>query len=170
VAYGLILHDCGWSTLSKREVAESLMSYKGLRLKGRADDLHKRGGEEGLKLSRKLLGKYKFTPGLTWDEEDLILKIVSSHSNKEKVRELPLEAGVMVDLDRLWSFTHFNFWQDTIRKDVKPQDYIKNLKRDLDDYFIFETGKKIARSLLGDRREKVGKLLRWRRDKLTKER
>ncbi len=48
-----------------------------------------------------------------------------------------------------------NFWQDTIRKDIGPQDYLKNLDHDLEHYFIFEVGKKMACSLLKDRKKEV---------------
>jgi hypothetical protein len=56
-----------------------------------------------------------------------------------------------VDLDHLWSFNKLNFWQDTVRKDVRPKDYLKNLEKDLDSYFIFENGKELAHTLLKER-------------------
>jgi len=69
-----------------------------------------------------------------------------------------IEIKAVVDLDHLWSFTKLNFWQDTVRKNVSPQDYLENLEHDLDSYFIFETGKELAYTLLKERKEEVGSL------------
>ena len=110
---------------------------------------------------RARINEYKFKPALTNKEKEIICKAVFWHDKTEKVRtkEFPLEVKAVVDLDHLWSFTKLNFWQDTVRKDVSPQDYIKNLEHDLDSYFIFEIGKELARTLLKERKKEAGALL-----------
>jgi hypothetical protein len=50
---------------------------------------------------------------------------------------------------------HENFWQDTVRKGVRPDEYLKNLENDLDGYFITDEGKQKARELLADRAAEV---------------
>ena len=160
VAYGLILHDCGWSALSKNEIADSL-AVEGVKLKGEALGPKRKHADEGVKIARKILNEYKFKPALTKEEKEVICKAVFWHDKTEKVKgkKFPIEVKAVVDLDHLWSFTKLNFWQDTIRKDVSPQDYWKNLEHDLDSYFIFKTGKELAYTLLKERKKEVGALL-----------
>ena len=62
---------------------------------------------------------------------------------------------LVCDVDHLWSFTHENFWQDTARKSVAPDSYLKNLENDLDGYFVTEQGKRKARSLIEERQVEV---------------
>ena len=160
VAYGLILHDCGWSALTKKEIVNSF-AVKGLKIKGEAIGPKRRHAEEGVKIARKILNEYKFEPALTEEEKEVICEAVFWHDKTDKVRgnKFPIEIKAVVDLDHLWSFTKLNFWQDTLRKNVSPQDYLKNLENDLDSYFIFEIGKELAHTLLKERKEEVGALL-----------
>lgn len=160
VAYGLILHDCGWSALTKKEIADSF-AVKGLKIKGEAIGPKRKHAEEGVRIARKILNEYKFEPALTEEEKEVICKAVFWHDKTEKVRakEFPIEIKAVVDLDHLWSFTKLNFWQDTVRKDVTPQNYSKNLERDLDSYFIFEIGKELAHALLKERKKEVSALM-----------
>jgi len=68
---------------------------------------------------------------------------------------VPLEIQVLIDLDHLWSFTHENFWQDSVRKGVAPIEYLQNLTDDLDSYFVTTEGKILARELLTKRAVEV---------------
>ena len=54
VAYGLVLHDCGWSVLTKKEIAESFAA-KGLKVEGVAIGPKERHAEEGARIARKIL-------------------------------------------------------------------------------------------------------------------
>ena len=159
VAYGLILHDCGWSALSKKEIADSL-AVEGLEVKGEALGPKRKHADEGVRIARKILDEYKFKPALTGEEKEAICGAVFWHDKTEEVkrRELPIEVKAVVDLDHLWSFTRLNFWQDTVRKDVSPRDYVENLKHDLDSYFVFRTGKELAYTLLKERKKEVSAL------------
>ena len=156
VAYGLILHDCGWSALGKKEVANSLAA-QGLGVKGKALGPKRKHAEEGVRIARKILDEYEFNPPLTGEEKEAICEAVFWHDRTEEVktREWPTEVGAVVDLDHLWSFTRLNFWQDTVGKDMSPQEYLKNLEHDLDSYFIFESGKGLAYALLEDRKKEA---------------
>jgi len=160
LAYGLILHDCGWSALTKREIADSF-AVKGLEIKGEAIGPKRRHADEGVRIARRILNEYKFEPALTEEKKEVICEAVFWHDKTEKVRakEFPIEIKAVVDLDHLWSFTKLNFWQDTIRKDVSPEDYLENLEDDLDSYFIFEIGKDLAHTLLEQRKKEVDALL-----------
>ncbi len=72
---------------------------------------------------------------------------------------MPIEVQLLADLDHLWSFTHLNFWQDTVRKNISPQTYLESLEVDLDDYFVTTIGKQIAKSLLTERKQEVSFVL-----------
>jgi hypothetical protein len=69
---------------------------------------------------------------------------------------------VVCNADHLWSFTHLNYWQDTLRKGVKPDVYLENLGKDLDNYFVSEPGRWKARQLLEARRGEVEAWKNWK--------
>lgn len=160
IIIALILHDVGWSKCTEHEIALSL-GVKGLKLTKGAIGPKEKHAREGRWLANKILKEYAFQPPLKKKEIKLVLDIVEYHDKVSEVADqtFPIEAKVVADLDHLWSFTKENFWQDTIRKGVKPEAYLNNLAKDLDEYFITETGEKIARKLLKQRELEVSKLL-----------
>lgn len=158
VALSLCLHDVGWSKLTEEEIANSL-GTKGLKINDATMGPKEKHAVEGEKIARKILTSYQFKIPLTSEEIDLICKGVLYHDKPESVagsKELvPLEMQVLIDLDHLWSFTHENFWQDSVRKDVAPREYLQNLTDDLDSYFVTTEGKTLARELLTKRAAEV---------------
>ena len=153
VYLGLILHDVGWSMLSDKEIADSL-SYHGLRLSSMAKAPKNKHAKLGALLAKKILADFKFTPPLNPKEIKQILDIILYHditpdliSNGTVTPELYLVS----DADRLWSYTHENFWQDTIRKNVQPVMYLDNLSNELKGYFYTPQGKDLAKKLLSER-------------------
>lgn len=162
VAISLLLHDSGWSRLSEKEIANSL-GVKGLKLNETALGPKEKHAIESEKITREILACYIFEPPLIQEEINLICKAVLYHDKPEVVagvgESMPLEVQVLVDLDHLWSFSHENFWQDTVRKNVKPVEYLQNLKNDLDSYFVTDEGKKLAKELLVQREKEVNECL-----------
>ncbi|MDH5532871.1 MAG: hypothetical protein OEX81_00390 [Candidatus Pacebacteria bacterium] len=156
VALSLILHDCGWSQLTQQEIASSL-GVKGLKLSPEAMMPKQTHAIKGQELAKRLLSEYQFDPPITIAEQDLILKSVLYHDKPQEVAgaNLPLEVQILVDLDHIWSFTHENFWQDIVRKGVKPEEYLQNLQADLDSYFVTDFGKKLAQELLSKRATEI---------------
>ncbi len=71
---------------------------------------------------------------------------------------LPVEMQLVCDADHLWSCTHENFWQDTVRKGVAPPTYLSNLAGEVETYLVTEPGKEQARRLLADR---AGEVWAW---------
>lgn len=163
VALALLLHDSGWSKLTEQEVANSL-GVRGLKLSETAIGPKEKHAIEGEKIARKILQNYTFKPELSESEINLICKAILYHDKPEAVagseKPMPIEVQVLVDLDHLWSFTHENFWQDTVRKGVLPQEYLNNLENDLDSYFVTTEGKELARELLAQRTGEVSEWLR----------
>lgn len=158
VALGLILHDSGWSKLSEEEIAMSL-GVSGLQLTPEAIGPKEKHAVEGAKIARKILENYVFKLPLSKTEKELIINAVLYHDKPELVAEkdaeIPIEIKLVVDLDHIWSFTYHNFWQDTLRKKVAPAQYLENLEKDLDGYFVTDPGKELAQLLLNKRREEV---------------
>ena len=94
----------------------------------------------------------------TYLQRNLIYTAILYHDKPEELAwqgGLSAEVKLVCDVDHLWSFTHENFWQDTVRKGVAPAAYVKNLEADLDDYFVTEPGRQQASRLLEARRVEV---------------
>lgn len=158
VAIALCLHDSGWSQLTETEIADTL-GVRRLKPTGAAKNPKLKHAVKSEEIARKILVEYQFKPRLTAEEVDLVCKAVLYHDKPDDIKnfkqEIPLEVLLVADLDHFWSFTHENFWQDTLRKQVSPIKYLKSIKNDLDSYFVTSEGKKIARGLANDRAEEI---------------
>ncbi len=152
-----ILHDSGWSQMTEEEIASSL-GVTGLALSDSAMGPKEKHAVLGKDIASNMLNEYRFSPPLNEAQKDLICKAVLYHDKPWELAsngDIPLEVKLVCDVDHLWSFTHENFWQDTVRKGVDPVSYLENLRRDLDGYFVTEEGKAKARSLLAERKAEV---------------
>jgi len=158
IAFALLLHDSGWSQMSEEEIAASL-GVTGLALTKNALGPKEKHAVLGEKIARKILFENQEKLSLTNEQIELICKAIRFHDKPKEVAgseiEMPIEVQLLVDLDHVWSFTHFNFWQDVLRKGVSPTEYLKNLRKDLDSYFVTDIGKAKAISLLKQRELEV---------------
>jgi hypothetical protein len=157
VTIAFILHDSGWSQMTEEEIAASL-GVQGLALSGGALDPKARHAVLGREIAQRVLETYRFQPPLTDSQRDLIYMAILYHDKPEELARqggLSAEVKLVCDVDHLWSFTHENFWQDTVRKGVAAAAYVKNLEGDLDGYFVTEPGRQQARRLLKARRAEV---------------
>jgi hypothetical protein len=157
VHLAFLLHDVGWSQMSEAEIAASL-GVTGVTLNAQALGPKEKHALVGKDLAQRLLASYPFEPQLTATQHDWICQAVLYHDKPwelAKQGKLPLEIKLVCDVDHLWSFTHENFWQDTVRKGVAPPTYLTNLEQDVATYFVTEQGKHKARALLEQRREEV---------------
>jgi hypothetical protein len=163
VHVAFILHDCGWSQMSEEEIAASL-GVVGLALSADAAKPKARHAELGRELAKRILREYRFDPPLSEEQKKIIDTAIFYHDKPEELAamaDLPLSIQVVCDTDHLWSYTHANFWQDTVRKGVEPGDYLENLGSDLDGYFVTEPGKRKARRMLEERRGEVRAWEKW---------
>lgn len=153
VGLALILHDTGWSQLSQSEIAASL-GISGLKLNTIASAPKEKHAVEGEIIARQKLTSWEIPP----DETNLICQCVRWHDKPQQVSQdghVPPEVKLVVDLDHLWAFTHLNFWQDTVRKGISPEEYAANLDTDLEGYFVTQEGKAIAKELLEQRKKEI---------------
>ena len=152
-----ILHDSGWSQMTEAEIAASL-GVAGLALSGGAVAPKARHVELARDLAVRILGEYPFVPPLTDEQKEMIYTAILFHDKPEELAAMggvPAAIQVVCDTDHLWSFTHENFWQDTVRKGVDPPAYLENLGKDLDGYFVTPAGKRRAARMLEERAVEV---------------
>jgi hypothetical protein len=163
VHLAFILHDAGWSEMSEQEIADSL-GVAGLALSGAAVNPKERHVELGAALAERLLAEAPLRPPPTEAQRALIRQAILYHDKPQQLAamgELSPSVRTVCDVDHLWSFTHENFWQDTVRKGVGPPEYVSNLGADLDGYFVGEAGRRKARRMLDERRSEVDAWRRW---------
>jgi len=163
VHVAFILHDCGWSQMSDQELADSL-GVEGLALSGAAVSPKARHAELGRDLATRLLTQYALDPPLGDEQKEMIYTAILFHDRPEQLAAMantPPSIQIVCDTDHLWSFTHENFWQDTLRKDVDPRLYLNALGKDLDGYFVTAPGKEKALQLLKDRDIEVRRWEDW---------
>ena len=153
--FGIILHDCGWSKLTPKQISWTFQGIKGsldLGEKGKiAKELHLK---EGFKLAKEIIKEFKLTP----KQIKKILQIVRHHDFWGEEKKYFPEFDITIDADRIWSYTSESFWLDVIRKGKAPKINLDNLGRELDFYFQTESGKRLARKLLVERKMEVNKL------------
>lgn len=158
VTIAFILHDSGWSQMTEDEIADSL-GVQGLTLSGGAVSPKARHAVLGQEIAQRVSERYHFQPPLTESQKNWIYQAILYHDKPwelvEKGGDIPTAVKLVCDVDHLWSFTHENFWQDTVRKGVAPVSYLKNLEHDLEGYFVTEPGKRKARHLIEERRVEV---------------
>lgn len=164
VYLGTILHDAGWGLVSHQGIADSL-SYSGLKLSESSRLPKQQHVLIGTALAYDLLNSYDFgNKPLSEANKHHISQIIRRHDydapwDKNKFPDLSAETKLVCDADRLWSYTHENFWQDTVRKNVKPEDYLLTISKAIDGYFITPQAKVRAHGLVADRRKEVEEFL-----------
>ncbi len=163
VQIAFMLHDSGWSQMTELEIAKSL-GVTGLSLSGEAIQPKAKHAILGQQVAQKILGEYSFQPPLTLEQKEWIYKAILFHDKPQELATaggIPTSVKVVCNVDHLWSFTHPNFWQDTLRKGVEPAAYLENLGKDLDHYFVSEPGKRKARQLIEARGQEVEAWKSW---------
>jgi hypothetical protein len=158
-----ILHDSGWAQMGHDEIANSL-DYSALSYSNVALEPKRKHAVLGSEVARKLLDQYDFGGKYSEAQKDLIARIVLYHDqvNPWDVAlhgEAPTELKLVGDADRLWSYTHENFWLDTVRKHVEPIVYVTNLAMAMETFFLTEQGKAIAKGLILEREAEVAELV-----------
>lgn len=148
------------------EIAASL-GVKGVALTEGAMGPKRKHAVVGAQRARELLLGLPLTAPLTPDEVVRIIGAVRYHDEPwmltggSTAADASDEMKLVCDADHLWSFTRENFWQDTARKGVDPQEYVDELAKDLDGYFVTDEGRQMARIMLEARQLEVDILADW---------
>lgn len=141
----IILHDTGWSQLSRDEwmivflpttTAEEEMVVR------------LRHQEEGVKLARRILEEMDYPTVLT--EE--ILEIIAEHDTRQEF--ISNNEGLVRDADKLWRFSKTGFDADVTRFEIDPQELYDKLVKQIpqEGFFYSETSRELAREELERRR------------------
>jgi len=141
----IILHDTGWSQLSREEwmVVFSPTSTA-------ADEMvvRLRHQEEGVKLAQRILEEMDYAT--KWTEE--ILEIISEHDTRKGF--ISNNEGLVRDADKLWRFSKTGFDADVTRFEIDPQALYDKLEKQIpkEGFFYSETSRELAREELERRR------------------
>ncbi len=137
VVPAIILHDIGWSQLTKDErmtiFDHSATKDEKLRVRYRHQD-------EGVRLGKDILNQVNYTQNLI--EE--ILDIISQHDTREGF--ISQDEGLARDADKLWRFSKTGFIADLIRNKFSFQQLYDKLtnKIELPNFFYSNKAKQIA--------------------------
>jgi hypothetical protein len=168
VHIAVTLHDIGWSKVSLEAIADSL-SYSGLALSPRSRIPKEQHILIGVALAWDVLDNFNFTQGpLTEADKRHIAAIIRRHDydapwEQGRYPQVTDETAIVCDADRLWSYTFENFWQDTVRKGVAPEEYIATLTKSVSSYFLTPQAKARAHTLLAQRQYEVASYLHQHR-------
>lgn len=160
LSLAIMLHDVGWSEVSPEGIANSL-AYSGLALSAASRAPKQQHVIFGESLAYKLLTEYPASKlQLSTDDIFTITEMIRRHDHdapweKGKFGPITSETNLLCDCDRLWSYTHENFWLDTVRKMVRPEEYINTIDGAIETYFFTPAGKARARKLVAKLRKEV---------------
>ena len=140
-----ILHDFGWSQLSKKggvlifDHSSTNNEVLGVRYKHR---------DIGVKIGKKILNKINYLKKLT----DEILEIISQHDTRKGF--ISKNEGLVRDADKLWRFSKTGFKAD-IKRNIFTFKYLYNKinKQTTEkNFFYSDSAKKIAAEELKNRK------------------
>jgi hypothetical protein len=155
----VLLHDIGWARLSPLQIANSL-NYAAFAYSEDALEPKKLHASLGAETAQEVLDTDEQMLDFSAEDKAFIVKLVRYHDqvNPWPEKPEPLEYLLLGDADRLWSYTHENFWLDTIRKGTPAREYLSSLSELIDGYFLTPYGKQIAHRLIRERAVEVDQL------------
>lgn len=162
ISLAIILHDVGWSEVGQKGIVNSL-AYSGLTLSATSRAPKQQHVIFGEALAYKLLRDYPAEElDISSDDIFTITEMIRRHDydaiwEKGKFGTITLDTSLLCDCDRLWSYTRENFWLDTIRKMVNPEEYITTIDDSIEQYFFTSAGKTRARELVLERKNEVSR-------------
>jgi len=133
----IMLHDIGWSQLTK---AERMIIFDSNSTKDQKLEVRCKHQDVGVKLAKEILNKLNYSKNLIKD----ILEIISQHDTRDEF--ISLNEGLVRDSDKLWRFSKTGFMLDLIRYKFSFQQlYDKLIKRtELPNFFYSQKAKQIA--------------------------
>jgi len=138
-----ILHDIGWSQMSKEERMSCFKRFdKNIRIKHQ---------KLGVKLAKKLLEQIDYNP----KSIEEILEIIDGHDIREGF--LSQNDGIVRDADKLWRYSEIGFWTDHRKISLSKKEHYETLKKNIDakNFFYLENSREIARKELGKREKEI---------------
>ena len=129
----VILHDIGWKSVPEELQLEAFGP-------GHNDmNLNRIHEVQGANEAGKILEQVAYDPTLI----NAIVEIVSGHDSRKESRSL--NDAIVKDADKLWRFSAEGLEVDPKRFRIDPGVYLPWLGKQIDRWFLTETGRKIAR-------------------------
>lgn len=139
-----ILHDVGWSCIPEDQQLKAF----GPVIK---DPESRRKHEvEGVLIARQILSQVGYNSSLVRK----IIEIIDGHDTTEKARSL--EDAITKDSDKLFRLSALGFRIDCERFQVDPLSYLPHLLKIIDEWFLTQTGKKMAAHEARGRDREIG--------------
>jgi SAM-dependent methyltransferase len=147
-----LLHDIGWSKISKSERDNAFILDPKRRYK-----IIKMHEVAGAKLSLEILTNLDFKAR----ELNEIQRIILNHD--EKTKPLSIEEKIVRDSDKLCRYTKKTFLADVKRFKITPIERFAVLEQNLENWFYLPESKKLAISLLTDLKKyfKINNIENW---------
>lgn len=157
----VLLHDIGWARLSPAQIALSL-NYSGLAYTEEALEPKRLHASIGAIVAADVL-RENTELDLSLKDKEYIATLVKFHDqiNPWPEKPEPTEYLLLGDADRMWSYTHENFWLDTIRKNTEPRAYLQNITEVIDTFFLTKAGATIAHRCAATLADEVMELERY---------
>lgn len=149
----IILHDVGWSALTRDEI---LRAY-GVRPSGEeAARLNRIHEIQGARIAREILESVSYDH----DRIDFIASIISTHDSAQTARSI--EERIVKDADKLWRFSKTGMWQELDKQGgVQPWEYYEYVKARIGTWFFTPTAIRLA---LEEIRTREKEILEWEND------
>jgi len=144
----IILHDTGYSQLSKKE---RFLIFKADRTEKEERDVRIKHQKEGCRIAETILKKVNYDKKLSKH----IIEIISQHDTR--VGFFSKEDVLMRDADKLWRFSKTGFWADVKRFKILAQEHYNRLERDLNTrrFMFTASAKTIAKQELNQRKKEI---------------
>ena len=142
----IILHDIGWSQLSKQTI--SILFSKNS-TKDELFSIRIQHQNESVRLARDILADIFYPPDLSTE----ILEIISQHDTREGF--ISKNEGLVRDADKLWRFSKVGFEADVRRSNSSIDTRCKKLENELNNpkYMYSASARRIASEELELRKE-----------------
>ena len=140
-----ILHDVGWSCVPEEEQLTAFGPVV------RNKKLQRRHEAEGATIAMEILNSVDYDPQLS----QKIVGIIDGHDTTHKARSV--DDAITKDADKLWRFSGIGFHVDYQRFTKEQMSYLKFLLEKVDEWFLTNTGRKMARYEASMREKEVYK-------------
>jgi len=134
----VILHDVGWSRLSKDQIFKTWGPHPDMTLLR----LHE---EEGAKIASHILGEIGYDPATAME----IIATIDGHDTRTS--PLSLNDEIVKDSDKLTRYGN-DFWFLVHQQSIQRDKFITYLEKVIDQWFFLDLSRKLARAELERRR------------------
>jgi len=158
----IIMHDTGWSKLSRDE---RFIIFKDGVTPEDEKAVRFKHQDEGVKIAHAILEELRYDPQLSLE----ILEIISEHDTRDYF--ISLNEGLVRDADKLWRFSEIGFRADIERFEFDPEFLHDRIEAKINEtgFFYSEVARALARRELAARREQYGILLEGVEEKRLEE-